>query len=175
MRTKLATTALLIGMLSVAACSTDDDPSPDPSGTAGASQAPDTETMSVQEFCDDYGEEVMDPLAQDFVAATETFGSQLQDLEPSDTEGIDQVVNGLSDATEPLAEAMYDAAEQIEDSQVASDLTAAADQLSGFPGAIRDALQSASEGENPGAALQTTATDIQDAMNAVSGHCDEAQ
>lgn len=161
-RGSLAAAALTTILLSTAACGTDTDP---PATDATSSPAP--QSLSLEDFCGDYGEEVLQPLAEEFATAASTFTEQLPDMDPqADQEEIAGLIDGIDEATQPLVAALQEAADRLEDPQVASDVAHAAETLSPFPDALRDAINSGDFGdEDPSVA-------IEEAFNALDTHCE---
>jgi hypothetical protein len=158
----LAATALTTILLSTAACGTETDPP-----AAGATTGPAPQPLSIEEFCGDYGEEVLKPLSEDFAAATGTFTEELPDLDPqADQQEIGALVDGVDEATQPLVEALQDAADRLEDQDVASDVTHAAETLSTFPDALRDAVTTGDFGD------EDPAVAIDEAFGALDTHCE---
>lgn len=162
MRGTLAAAALTTILLSTAACGTETDPP-----AAGATSSPAPQPLSLEEFCGDYGEEVLQPLAEDFAAAAGAFTEQVPNLDPqADQEEIAALIDGIDEATQPLVEALQDTADRLEDPEVASDVAHAAETISPFPDALRDAMSSGDFGD------EDPAVAIDEAFSTLDTHCE---
>ena len=134
MRKPLTAMVLAAALWAVSACSGDNSDGP---GGVEQTDAP-AGSMTVEQFCEEYGPVTLAPLHDDVDSAMERFHQQLPDLTPSDRDDLEAIVDDLDTAVRALAAAYYDAAEQMPDPQAAEAVSDVGHQFEAFVAAVRD-------------------------------------
>jgi hypothetical protein len=160
-RRPFALTVLAAVLWAVGACSGDGNVGPgDPEETDGAAGS-----MTVEQFCDEYGPEELAPRHDDVDAAMERFGQELPNLTPADRDELEAIVEDLDNAVHALAAAYHAAADELADPAASAAVADVGDQFQAFVAAVRDTvLVDEMPDEDPTEALTDAQTDLFDAL-----------
>lgn len=135
MRRPSVVAGLVAVLLSAVACTGDSNGELE----AGDGGAP-TASMSVEDFCDEYGPVELAPLHDDVDSAMERFNQHLPDLTPSDRAELEAIVDDIDTAVQPLAAAYHAAADELADPAASAAVADVGDQFEAFAAAVRDTV-----------------------------------
>lgn len=163
---RIVMVAFAAALLSISACGDDGGEPTDTETTPGEATATTQGSISTEEFCEGRGAEEIGPLTEDFVASLQTYSQSLPDLEPSDREELEALVDDVETDGQALAEAYRGIAPRLADPQVAADLMRVGDQLDEFVAALREAVLSGELGDTDPSVV------LEEAFGALTRHCE---